>query len=299
MTLGQNIARLRMQRNLSQGDLADVLGVSRQSVSKWETDGSIPELDKLVRLAELFGVTLDELVKGETQPPQETENVRRADAETDTVSAWPAAETGTQWSMRKIIGTILLCFGVLIGVVIALFGGMLGGFLLALPLFVCGAICLTVRRRTGLWCAWALYGCFALYMRFATGLAWSGIFHTLSWTVRDNYMRLAICWVIAIFLFVMIAWTLSSYRTLTIRWKRKNIVLLALGWFVHLGGRWAMLQWLLYMIQQRNLTGYSRLLAMNNTVDVLQDLAMVALAVCTVGLWRGWRKRNVEAKEET
>ena len=46
-------------------DLADALEVSRQSVSKWETDASIPELDKLLRLAELFGVTLDELVKGD------------------------------------------------------------------------------------------------------------------------------------------------------------------------------------------------------------------------------------------
>ena len=57
MTLGQNIARLRAQKNLSQGDLADALEVSRQSVSKWETDASIPELDKLLRLAELFGAT--------------------------------------------------------------------------------------------------------------------------------------------------------------------------------------------------------------------------------------------------
>ena len=62
MTLGENIARLRAEKRLSQGDLADALGVSRQSVSKWETDASVPELDKLVRLSELFGVTLDRLV---------------------------------------------------------------------------------------------------------------------------------------------------------------------------------------------------------------------------------------------
>ena len=296
MTLGQNIARLRAQKNFSQGDLADALEVSRQSVSKWETDASIPELDKLLRLAELFGVSLDELVKGEV--PSETERIPYAeDTETDVSSARPAAATDTQRSTRKIVGTILLCFGALIGILIAIFEGTLAGFLLALPLFVCGTICLTVRRRTGLWCAWALYGCFALYLRFATGLVWGGIFHTLSWTARDNYMRLAICWVIAIFLFAMVAWTLYSYRMLTIRWKRKNIVLLALGWLVHIGGRWAMLQWLLYMIQQRNLTGYSKLLALNNIVDSLQDLVMVALAVCTVGLWRGWRKRKAEEKE--
>ena len=77
MTLGQNIARLRTQKNLSQGDLADALEVSRQSVSKWETDASIPELDKLLRLAELFGVTLDELVKGESAQPEAARGGRR------------------------------------------------------------------------------------------------------------------------------------------------------------------------------------------------------------------------------
>ena len=65
MTLGKNIVRLRTKENLSQSDLADMLDVSRQSISKWETDTSIPELDKLLKLSELFGVTLDELVNGE------------------------------------------------------------------------------------------------------------------------------------------------------------------------------------------------------------------------------------------
>ena len=72
MTLGENIVRLRTQKNWSQGDLADALDISRQSVSKWETDASIPELDKLLKLSELFGVTLDELVRGEDAPKAET-----------------------------------------------------------------------------------------------------------------------------------------------------------------------------------------------------------------------------------
>ena len=72
MTLGENIVRLRTQKNWSQGDLADALDISRQSVSKWETDASIPELDKLLKLSELFGVTLDELVRGEDAPKTET-----------------------------------------------------------------------------------------------------------------------------------------------------------------------------------------------------------------------------------
>ena len=64
MTLGQNICRLRTERGLSQGDLADALGVSRQSISKWETDASVPELEKLRRLSELFHISLDALVGG-------------------------------------------------------------------------------------------------------------------------------------------------------------------------------------------------------------------------------------------
>ena len=64
MSLGTNISRLRAEKHLSQGDLAEALDVSRQSVSKWETDSSVPDLDKLVRLSKLFGVTLDDLVSG-------------------------------------------------------------------------------------------------------------------------------------------------------------------------------------------------------------------------------------------
>lgn len=147
MTLGQNIARLRAQKNLSQGDLADALEVSRQSVSKWETDASIPELDKLLRLAELFGVTLDELVKGESAQP---EAARGESPDKESAGAYTAAAPAARRETRQIVGTILLCFGALIGILIMLFAGTLAGFILALPLFVCGTICLTVRQRTGL-----------------------------------------------------------------------------------------------------------------------------------------------------
>lgn len=64
MTLGERICQFRTAKNLSQGDLAEALDVSRQSVSKWETGTSVPELDKLVKMSDLFGVSLDELVRG-------------------------------------------------------------------------------------------------------------------------------------------------------------------------------------------------------------------------------------------
>ena len=62
MSLGTNLYALRTRAGLSQDALAEKMEVSRQSVSKWETDASVPELEKLIKLSELFGVSLDELI---------------------------------------------------------------------------------------------------------------------------------------------------------------------------------------------------------------------------------------------
>lgn len=64
MTLGQRIHELRTAAGLSQEQLAERLDVSRQAISKWELDTSAPDLDRLVLLGQLFGVSLDQLVKG-------------------------------------------------------------------------------------------------------------------------------------------------------------------------------------------------------------------------------------------
>ncbi|HKM35238.1 MAG TPA: helix-turn-helix transcriptional regulator [Lachnospiraceae bacterium] len=63
MTLGEKITRKRKESNLTQEQLAGVLGVSRQSISKWESDVTYPETDKLVRMSEMFDCSLDYLLK--------------------------------------------------------------------------------------------------------------------------------------------------------------------------------------------------------------------------------------------
>lgn len=68
MSLGENIYKERTAHNWSQTELADELAVSRQSVSKWENGTATPDLDKLIKMKELFGITLDELVFGEAPP---------------------------------------------------------------------------------------------------------------------------------------------------------------------------------------------------------------------------------------
>lgn len=68
MKLSEKILSLRTDMGLSQGDLAEKLDVSRQSVSKWETGQSVPDLDKIIKLADLFGVSVDELVREGEKP---------------------------------------------------------------------------------------------------------------------------------------------------------------------------------------------------------------------------------------
>ena len=62
MTIGQRIAQKRKEQNLSQEALGERLGVSRQSIYKWESDTSLPDIDKLVALSRLFHVSVDWLL---------------------------------------------------------------------------------------------------------------------------------------------------------------------------------------------------------------------------------------------
>jgi transcriptional regulator with XRE-family HTH domain len=63
MSLGTRIQKLRKSRQLSQEAFADIMKVSRQSVSKWELDQAYPEIKKMIEMADYFHITLDELLR--------------------------------------------------------------------------------------------------------------------------------------------------------------------------------------------------------------------------------------------
>ena len=63
MTLGEKLSKLRKEYNYTQEQLADILGVSRQSISKWESDIAYPETEKLIELGKLFECSMDYLLK--------------------------------------------------------------------------------------------------------------------------------------------------------------------------------------------------------------------------------------------
>lgn len=70
-TLGNRIAALRRQRELKQDDLAQLLSVSPQAVSKWENDQTCPDISLLPKLAQILGVTVDVLLSGEEKKEAE------------------------------------------------------------------------------------------------------------------------------------------------------------------------------------------------------------------------------------
>ena len=67
MKFNEKIIMLRINKNLSQEDLGNELGVARQTISKWELGETTPEMDKLIKMSEIFEITLDDLIK-DTEP---------------------------------------------------------------------------------------------------------------------------------------------------------------------------------------------------------------------------------------
>lgn len=150
MKLAEQIYHMRTKHNLSQSELADTLGVSRQSVSKWETGASVPDLDKIMSMSEIFGVSLDELVTGnEREKIEESAKIKEETAHTTEKTAWP---------MRKVAGLILLCAAGTVLLMCSVFlkhQGVVTGFVFFVPLFLCGTICFLVQHPE-LWCGWML-----------------------------------------------------------------------------------------------------------------------------------------------
>ena len=103
--LCDTIAMLRRKQGWSQEQFAERVGVSRQTVSKWETGTSVPELEKLVAISRCFGVTVDQLLGS-------------CSAEQETVPSKTSEATIAEACWRRILGLILAgtgaCYSILI-----------------------------------------------------------------------------------------------------------------------------------------------------------------------------------------
>ena len=73
MTFAEKLKSIRKQAGMSQEQLAEKLGVSRQAVTKWETDAGIPDIENIMAISTLFDISIDELLSNERETQKTTE----------------------------------------------------------------------------------------------------------------------------------------------------------------------------------------------------------------------------------
>lgn len=110
MILGQRIKEEREKRQWTQDYLAETLNVSRQTISKWEVGSTYPDIDRLVQISNLLGITLDSLIKGDDSLKKSIVITKNAKAQTN---VWEFMRS-TGWMM--VIAIIYLVTKMIIAV---------------------------------------------------------------------------------------------------------------------------------------------------------------------------------------
>lgn len=263
MTLGEKIYELRTGQNLSQGDLANELNVSRQSISKWENGNSTPDLEKIVKLAEIFNVSLDELIKNE----------EKEISVIDTPQQNPTIRTNTR---EKKIGKGLLIAGIASIFAFLLLGLGITGFFVAIPLFACSIIYYKARSNHFFYCLWAIIPLADLYIRFAMGINWSVIKQTLTWEYSWNYGRLAIGWgqfIVIAFLIIFSIIKLSKKNVGINKKFKSNFIAAVIGFaFLWMG------KYITSSLIVEKMMGY-------NSIDIQQAIVTAMNAVFGIFSW--------------
>ena len=110
MTIADRIQSLRKSKGMSQEELADAVGVSRQAVSKWESEQATPDLDKVVIMSDIFEVTTYYLLKG-IEPVKTDDHKTMADVIDQKVLTKKNGKRA-----KTIIKWVLIGFGILLGI---------------------------------------------------------------------------------------------------------------------------------------------------------------------------------------
>ena len=95
MNLGNNLFQARKKAGLSQETVAEKLGVSRQTISKWETDETVPDIYQSKKLAKLYNLSLDELIEFDVDIKEIEEVIKNTNEETEAKINWTNA-----WSKK-------------------------------------------------------------------------------------------------------------------------------------------------------------------------------------------------------
>lgn len=150
-TIGKFITTLRKANGLTQKELAEQLNVSDKTVSRWERDEGAPDLSLIPVIAELFGVTCDELLRGERRPPEERGPAVQEDAaasKSEKMRRRLLRQTLSQYQNRTCIAIGLSVLGLLAALVgnLAFLSAVLG-FLVGAVFFAASLVCQVIFRN--------------------------------------------------------------------------------------------------------------------------------------------------------
>ncbi len=300
-TLGERINKYRTARGLSQLELSELLDVSRQSISKWETDVAVPELSKLVKMAEVFGISLDELVLGKTS--EETQPT----ATPEPTPAVPIAEIRERSRVKLGFGFTFLGVGILLSFLILLLAGdFLAALILFVPFGVSAFFCLKQFRRAALWCVEAWYCWFAAYFYYGTGVHWNAwlprLFHIATLGI-DIQTVLSFGFFLLLVFFIFM--TVFVHRKEEFEYSKKKHVVLAVVTAIAIPLKhlvlWLSSAFWFYVIGKGDGEYYTRVILMNYralipTLEFLIDLAFtVTFTACLVPTFY-WIRRSVKEK---
>ena len=179
--LGERIYQLRVDNNMSQGDLADRLNVSRQTVSKWENNQSVPEVDKLIALGEIFSVSVDFIVKGKETAVTQKVYVKVQEDNAQDIKRY------NEGIIKKYVGLIIAVLGVAVSLILLLTPYMIVAVITGL-MAILGILLYKDVKHPWLICAWLLYVAFNI-------LRVSGLSVTALWIFDiDMYKNIDMYW---------------------------------------------------------------------------------------------------------
>ena len=299
MQLAEKIYYYRTKCGMSQGTLAEALDVSRQSISKWETGASVPELDKLIKLSELFGITVDELVK-ESEPREDTKpNEPKQTGEPQRIEYRIIRESMPQ---NKIAAYVLLCTGLLLFVLALVLAPWF--ILFTIPIFACSAVCFICKKNAAFFCCWIVYILFDVYMHYATGATASFVFGSLR-ALMGGYIQFNITHVVSLIMLTaficMTVWTVRLFSRKGLEATKTNAAVCVGGWVGYVAFRFGISLLFKFIYAKFIYTGdtitthdhYAAFMLLNSVnyiLRVIYQAAIVLLLIYTARLIRSAKK---------
>ncbi len=193
-SMGERIYTLRKKSSMSQGDLADTLDISRQTVSKWENDSSVPELDKIIRLCEIFKVSSDYILRGITENTEKDKEEKN-----QTIIKEKTVIIEKQTDIKTVFATGLL--------INAMFFMFISPKTFYIPLLfgAVAAILLLCKKHPVYFSLWLIFIYINVFCSLATAGGMDMIFHKAAYTYEYAHL-LAISYFLWISLFTLIGW---------------------------------------------------------------------------------------------